>query len=239
VERWLPGLFPYGERITVRQLLNHTSGIVDSNDITHDPSRYIQAVENPRLRRRLERVARRVAKDPSYRFSPRLWIDFAAALPLEYPPDTTYHYSNIGYLVAGAIAERAGGADLATLFRTHIIEPLHLTSTAYDPRAHIGASHARGYSVAPDGRLADTTTWTRGIGADGGIVSNASDEARFLRALMQGRILEPEQLGALEQSSAHSTYALGVGLSETGCAGIAFGHNGGGDGLRNQRLGVR
>jgi hypothetical protein len=52
---------------------------------------------------------------------------------------------------------------------------LHLTSTAYDPRAHIGGSHAQGYSIAPEGRLTDTTTWTRGIGADGDIVSNADN----------------------------------------------------------------
>jgi D-alanyl-D-alanine carboxypeptidase len=231
VERWLPGVLPYGRRITVRQLLNHTSGMVDSNDITHDPMRYIRALKDPALRTRIEHVARRVEKDPAYRFSPQLWIDFAAGLPLEYPPDTAFHYSNIGYLVVGAIAERAGGADLARLFRKRIIDPLHLTSTAYDPAAHISGDHARGYSVARDGQLTDTTTWTRGLGADGGIVSNAPDEARFLQALMQGRILGPAQLAALEQTSAHSTYALGVGLGASECAGVGYGHNGGGDGF--------
>jgi len=231
VEHWLPGVLPYGRRITVRQLLNHTSGMVDSNDTTHDPMPYIRTLKDPVLRTRIERVARRVKKDPAYRFSPELWIDFAAALPLENPPDTTFDYSNIGYLVAGAIAERAGAADLRTLFRKQMIDPLHLTSRAYDPAAHIGGDHARGYSVARDRRLTDATTWTRGLGADGGIVSNAPDEALFLQALMQSRILGPAQLAALEQTSAHSTYALGVGLASSECAGVGHDHNGGGEGF--------
>src|SRR5262245_51962884 len=117
VEHWLPGVFPYGRQITVHQLLNHTSGMVDTNDIAHNSTRYIRAIRDPLVRARVERVSRRLEKNPFYEFSPRLWIDFAAALPLEYPPDTTFHYSNIGYLVAGEIAERAGGAGMATLFR--------------------------------------------------------------------------------------------------------------------------
>jgi CubicO group peptidase (beta-lactamase class C family) len=91
VAQWLPGLFSHRRRITVRQLLNHTSGMVDSNDISHNPINYIGAVKDPLLRARIKRVARVLAKDPGYSFSPRLWIDFATALPLEHPPDTTYH----------------------------------------------------------------------------------------------------------------------------------------------------
>jgi CubicO group peptidase (beta-lactamase class C family) len=67
--------------------------------------------------------------------------------PSRVPPDTTYHYSNIGYLVTGAIAERAGGADLATLFRTRIIEPLHVTSTAYDGHDHMDTGDRRGRRI--------------------------------------------------------------------------------------------
>ena len=137
VARWLPGVLPYGRRITVRTLLDDTSGMVDSNDIDHDLRRFLREVRDPGLRARLTAVADRVIVDPAYQFSPRLWVEFAAALPLEYPPGTTYHYSNIGYDVAGFIAERAGGADLETLLRREIIDPLRLASAAYDRHARI------------------------------------------------------------------------------------------------------
>ncbi len=231
VAHQLPGLLPYGNRITIRQLLDHTSGIVDTNDITHDPSSYLGQIENRALRGRLEAVARRIAADPGYEFPARLWVEFAAAVPLEYRPATTFHYSNIGYIVAGLVAERASGTSLETLVRRRIVEPLHLESSAYDPHAAIAGGHAHGYSVAPNGRLRDTTTWTQGLGANGGIVSDAADEAHFLQALMRGELLGHAELAALEQPSAQSNYGLGVGVDASGCAGTVYAHNGGGDGF--------
>ena len=53
VERWLPGMLPYGKRITVRELLNHTSGIVDQQTFDNDALRFIQQVHDPALRTQL------------------------------------------------------------------------------------------------------------------------------------------------------------------------------------------
>ena len=158
-------------------------------------------------------------------------MELAAALPLLLPPRSAYHYSNIGYMVAGLVAERAGKQRLPTLFRTQIIAPLHLASSAYDPHSRITGAHAHGYRVAANGKLTDTTTWTFGLGANGGIVSDAADEARFLTSLMRGALLGPAQLAALKQPSAYSNYGLGTGIDKSGCAGITYGHNGGGDGF--------
>ncbi len=189
VERRLPGLLPAGGRITLRQLLNHTSGLIDTNDVLRRPDMYLRQIEDPELRTKITAVTRRVTKDPGYEFSPRLWVELAAALPLLLPPGSAYHYSNIGYIVAGLVAERAGGGTLPTLFRRQIITPLHLSASAYDPHARISGPHASGYRVAANGGLTDTTTWTFGLGANGGIVSNARDEARFLTKLMRGELL--------------------------------------------------
>ena len=112
VERWLPGLLPSGERITVRELLNHTSGLIDNNDIGHAPAVYIAQVRDPALRARLVRIERRWAADPALRVPAELWVELAAWLPLLSAPGTQYHYSNIGYAVAGMIAEQVGREPL-------------------------------------------------------------------------------------------------------------------------------
>jgi D-alanyl-D-alanine carboxypeptidase len=236
VERWLPGLLPAGSRITLRQLLNHTSGLVDTNDITHDPASYLSRVKDQALRSRLLSIGRHVDEDPGYVFPPSVWVDFAAALPLESEPGAMFHYSNIGYIVAGLVAERAGGADLATLTRRWITEPLHLKSAAYDPSPRISGSHAQGYMVGEGGRLTDTTTWTLGLGANGGIVSDAADEARFLQAVMGGKLLTKRQLAQVVRVPFYSSYGLGIGSVESGCAGLVWGHNGGGDGFETNVL---
>jgi D-alanyl-D-alanine carboxypeptidase len=231
VERWLPGLLPYGKRINVRELLDHTSGMVDTNDVTRDPNGYLRQVRDPALRARMLAVARRLEENPGYEFSPRLWVELAAALPLEFQPGLTYHYSNVGYMVAGLVAERAGGADLKTLTRKEILEPLKLKSAAYDPKAAITGEHAHGYRVAKTGELTDATTWTEGLGANGGIVSDAADEAAFLQAVMRGKLLDRSSLAALKRAPSFSSYALGIGIDHSVCAGAVYGHNGGGEGF--------
>jgi D-alanyl-D-alanine carboxypeptidase len=237
VARWLPGLLPYGNQITIRELLEHTSGMVDSNDISHDPNRYLGEVKDPTLRARFLAVASRLAKDPGYEFSPRLWVEFAAALPLRYPPGTTFHYSNIGYDVAGLVAEHVGGADLATLFRRLIIDPLHLASAAYDPHSQITGTYAHGYHISADGKLTDATSWTQGVGAGGGMISDAADEARFLQALMRGEIIDTAQLDEMKTPPAFGNYGLGISIDRlgsggsTGCPAIGYGHNGGMEGF--------
>ena len=233
VERWLPGLLPAGKNITLRQLLNHTSGLIDTNDVNHNPQLYLGQVKDKALRARIVAVQAKVARNPGYEFSPRLWVDFAAAVPLVMPPGSAYHYSNIGYIVAGLIAERAGGRPLAELFRREIIASLHLTSAAYDPHSTISGAHARGYRVDVKGKLTDTTTWTLGLGANGGIVADAADEARFLMSLMRGKVVGPRQLAALKTPSTLSNYGLGTGVDQSGCGGTTYGHNGGGDGFES------
>ena len=78
----------------------------------------------------------------------------------------------------------------------------------------------------------DATGWTGGLAAEGGIVSDAADEAHFLQALMRGQVLRPEQLTALETPHAQGSYGLGIVMQQDGCAvpASAYGHNGGGDG---------
>lgn len=238
ISDWLPGLLPYGNQVTIAQLLSMTSGMIDTNDFEANPAYFIGKIKDRALRARVTAVARRARLDPTYPPT-RAWIEAAAGVGLLYPPGSTWHYSNIGYMVLGLIAARAGRADLPTLFRTRIAAPLGLRSARYDPAPNISGPHAHGYSLAAGGRLVDATRWTGGLAANGGIVSDAADEARFLRALVRGRVLHTAQLAALltpytqgGPALGDSAYGLGIVIQSDGCAtpGVAYGHNGGGDG---------
>jgi D-alanyl-D-alanine carboxypeptidase len=193
VERWLPGLLPYGSRITIRQLLTMTSGLIDNNDFGNasDSVRrtYLARIKNPRLRAKLLAAAAQIKRDPSTTVPATLWVEWAAWQPLLFTPGGGFHYSNIGYEILGLIAERASGTSLPELYRDRIVRPLDLHATAYDPQGPIGGPHAHGYGIEPDGTTLHTTSWHAAVGAEGGIVSNARETATFLTALMRGRLV--------------------------------------------------
>jgi D-alanyl-D-alanine carboxypeptidase len=226
VARWLPGLLPFGNRITLRQLLTHTSGIFDNNDAVNHPDRVLARVKDPVFRAELVRLARRIQADPTVQFPPTVWIRLAATQPLYFPPGSGYHYSNIGFEVLGLVLEQATGQPLEAVYRQRIIQPLGLDHTAYDPQGEITGPHARGYLVHADGSLADMTAVHLGIGAEGGIVSDAADTARFLTALMQGQLLGPAAAAAMR------TGDFWTEADTPSCGGSAFGHSGGGEGYK-------
>ncbi|HSC91278.1 MAG TPA: serine hydrolase domain-containing protein [Gaiellaceae bacterium] len=236
VARWLPGLLPYGNRITIRQLLTMRSGLIDNNDLRNAPESvqrtYLGRVKDANLRAQLVATLARAEDDPAVVVPETFWIRWAAWQPLLFPPGAGRHYSNIGYDILGLIAARAGGEPLVRLYRERIFEPLGLHATAYDPQGPIKGPHARGYGIEPNGMQTDTTDWHWGVGAEGGIVSNAEDTATFLTALMRGELLDRTQLTAMEGEN------LWSGGDWASCPGLdasdaqAYGWSGGGSGYK-------
>jgi D-alanyl-D-alanine carboxypeptidase len=223
VERWLPGVLPYGERITIRQLLMMRSGLIDLADVMRQGwAHYLGRVHDRGLRARLMAIARRIDANPASEVSPLWLIRLAAWQPLLFEPGTRYHYSGIGYELLGLIAARAGAKPLPDLYRQRLFEPLGLRQTAYDPQGPISGPHARGYLIGADGTLTDATDWHLGAGAAAGIVSNAPETAAFLVGLMRGKLLDPQWLETMRQDIWH-------GGSNTGCTGKAYGWGGAGD----------
>src|SRR4029453_13754270 len=181
LQRWLPGILPYGEQVTIRQLLNHTSG-VPHNWATVEQTLY---------------------RSPGGRFrvwTPRELVALVADQPPGFPPGTAWSYSNTGYLLLGLVVETASGSTLGQELHRRIFGPLGLHGTSFpETSPGIPSPRSRGYSLplGPqgeplDGPLLDLTaqnpSWAWAAGA---LVSALEDLTGFLRALLGGRLLPP------------------------------------------------
>jgi D-alanyl-D-alanine carboxypeptidase len=229
VERWLPGLLPFGDRITLRQLLTHTSGIFDNNDAVNHPDRVLARVKDPVLRAELVRLARRLQADPTIQFPPRVWIRLAATQPLYFPPGTGYHYSNTNYLYLGLIAEAVTKKPLGKALHDRFFAPLGLDATWYQAAEEPRAPTAHGYRLVGTSRttpaidLSDgtkivpfTSVVTAAAGA-GSIATTSQDAAMWARLLYTGKVLGPDMtaqmLGGTSYTVAYRPpvpYGLGV-----------------------------
>ena len=209
VGRWLPGLVPNGAHITVRQLLRHQSGLFDY-------------FEDPRS------TAPYLAGDLGYVWAPRALIALATSHPPNFPPGTSFSYSNTNYLVLGLIVERATGHSLRQELRRRIFRPLHLRSTRFPTSQRFGPRLAHGYLWSPQNRQ-DVTAVSQSLGwAAGGVVSSAGDVARFYRALLAGRILPHRLLHEMRQTVPLGPgvgYGLGIIRVASPC-GALWGHDG-------------
>jgi D-alanyl-D-alanine carboxypeptidase len=213
VERWLPGLVPDGERISVRQLLNHTSGLFAFGG---DPDFVTQAFQ-----------------DPLRVWTPREIVTIATAHPPMFAPGTGWSYSDTNYFVLGMIVEAATGRSLAGELHRRIFAPLRLRATSLPAGPDIAGPHAHGYFLRP---LEDVTVGSPSVQwAAGAIVSNADDVARFFRALLGGRLLRPDLLRLMKttvpatQLGPGNAYGLGLQKVRDQC-GALWGHTGGSPG---------
>lgn len=212
VERWLPGLVPGGGATTVRQLLNHTSGLADYAPDEDDT------------------FIRRVLADRHRTWAPRELVALGTAQPPLHAPGARWSYSNTGYIVLGLIVEAATGNPLEAELRTRLFAPLRLRATTFDSRARIAGRHAHGYSRIGARRPYDISVLDQSwAGAAGAIASTAGDLARFHRALFGGRLLRPRLLAQMRTTVATGasvqTYGLGLIRTRHPC-GVFWGHGG-------------
>ncbi|GIH78044.1 serine hydrolase domain-containing protein [Planobispora longispora] len=181
----------YGSRITLRQLLEHTSGIADY--VTDDPSWMSEVFAGP------HRI-----------WTPRELAERGLRLPPAFQPGKGHHYSDTGYVLAGLIIEEAAGKRLHQVYREQILQPLGLRATyleLWEP--HRGRlSHP--YVLDLDFRRWNPTYDTFG---GGGLVSTGADLARFIRSLFEGRVFEhAATLEAMLRAAPHSEGGYGLGI---------------------------
>lgn len=216
------GKIPQSDKITIRHLLSHLSGIVDP---PNESKRYqLELVDNP------ERM-----DDKSI---DQLLEDYVYGKPLHFQPGTAYSYSNTNFWLLGQIIESVDGKTVQQVLDELIFTPLNLKHTYLEQRDDRNV--ARGYAdIYGDGNLLDVSRWDRADTdgkADGGIISTATDLMTFMSALMQGQIISPASVELMKQvqlpgcDNIFCEYGLGIELWRFGSE-IGFGHNGGSVGI--------
>lgn len=222
VQRYLPGLLPYPEQISVRQLLQHTSGL--PRDLAPEDT----WASGPEVdTERFEHFD----SDDQIRLS-------VTKQPLQFKPGTSWAYSNTGYNVLGLLVEKTTRKPLERALAERITGPLHLRDTSL-PRdfPFLIRPAARGYEQlydAPRG-LTDVTTYnySRYFGA-GGMVSSGKDLNRFFDALFGGRLLPADLLEQMKTTVPAGGMEYGLGLMKLNlktagaCADdhVVWGHGG-------------
>ena len=210
IETYIPGLVPSGPSTTVRQLLNHTSGIYD----------YWQD----------EAFLGRLLGDPAQVWSPTSLVDIATAHPPTSEAGAAWAYSNTNYILLGLLIEAVTGNTVANEIQDRILAPMNLEETSFDSSPQIAGNYAHGYADLGDAALTNVTlvnpsaAWSAG----GGLVSTAEDVADFYAGLMGGALLSSEQLANMMTTIAARdglAYGLGIAKVDVEC-GTAWGHQG-------------
>ncbi|MFI9019192.1 serine hydrolase domain-containing protein [Streptomyces griseus] len=216
VDTYLPGLLRGdgidGRHITIRQLLQHTSGMpeyLDKGAVLKDPQRY---------------------------YEPRELLDSALAQKAHFSPGAKWEYSNTNYLVAGLIIQKVTGRPLAEEINRRIVDRIKLRHTYFPTPGNmtIAEPHPNGYHQdTADSPWRDITELDPSWGwAAGAVISTNGDLNRFYTALLKGRLLPPAQLAQMRTTVPAESFGPGVryglGLSSTplSCGGVYWGHGG-------------
>jgi len=209
-------------RITIRQLLDHTSGLRD----------YL-------ISRQLDVAVR---AEPSTAWTAEMALAYAGKAVAE--PGVGYHYANTNYVLLGLIAERLAGRSLAAEYRARFFEPLALKSASYqgvEPPAELLPTAYRYASSALDATPIDVTDGTdirpytaitTAAGAAGSVAASARDLARWARALYAGFVLPEADIETMVGDAAHTEtlepgYPYGLGVQVFMIDGhLSYGHSG-------------
>lgn len=204
--------------VTLRQALNHTSGLPN----------YTEA----------EALQSRLQKTPRTPLPPRALIDFVAGEPLRFAPGTRYRYSNTDNIVVGLLVEAASGQSYDAALQSLVFGPLGLTQTSLPAGFRIPAPYVHGYDVQPPQRPQDISTVISQslLWAAGGMISTPAEVNAFIRGYaggprLFGEVVRAEQLDFIRGGSSEppgpgaNSAGLAVFRYETRC-GTVFGHTG-------------
>jgi D-alanyl-D-alanine carboxypeptidase len=222
---WLPEVaaqLPYGDQITVRHLMAHTSGLfnVVEHEMYYADFFTEMVVDDATGVVSLDCVER----DPNDTLARYVYGKEA-----QFAPGAQWRYSNTNYTLLGMIIEAATDMPLAEAYRTNIYEPLGMESTFLDCYEAPLVAVVHGYTGQDEG-LTDLTELHESISwSAGGLVSTAPDLVAFARGLFGGALFDnPETLAEMTAPAPSSSNGLGVFLQ-----GGTIRHTGGIAGFRS------
>jgi D-alanyl-D-alanine carboxypeptidase len=214
----LPGMMPADwSAVTVREMLNHTSGLPD----------YTQS----------DGFREQATKDPRGYISPTKIIDWVRQDRLAFTPGSRYEYSNTDNIVVALIAQHVTGTSYGQLLSRLVFRPAALTQTTFPTRRiSLPAPFIHGYEVEPGKQPQDVTTFLSpsGAWASGAIVSTPADLGTFMRADLGGRFFGKAQRAEQLRFVRGSSSPAGPGTNSAGLAifryktrcGTVYGHTG-------------
>ncbi|MEU6211804.1 serine hydrolase domain-containing protein [Streptomyces sp. NPDC047023] len=223
VDHWLPAVVRGngndGSRITIRHLLQHTSGIRDALPGYTTPKEYYQQRHNV--------------------YEPEQLVGLAMTHePEDFLPGKGWAYSNTGYVLLDMIIQKATGHPAHQEIKNRILRPLGLDQTRWmGTSPTLPRPHAQAYQLFGPGSRVDVTDQTPVDYTNLSWVTTTRDENRFFRALLAGRLLPARHLAKMKQTVPVSAEAqqlwpkgrYGLGLVERplGCGGTYWSHEGG------------
>ena len=217
IETYLPGLIKGegidGSRITVRQLLQHTSGLPDFDETLFGTTDVFQ-----------------------YRHhyvTPRDVLDSALSKPAQFEPGAQWKYTNTNYIVLGMLIERVSQRPVGEQIDERIVKKLGLSHTYFPAPGEekIRGTHPQGYHLSAGGKLEDITEmdpfWAWAAGA---MISTPSELNTFFQAVFDGRLLTQSSIDEMKKGvdtdKAGVVYGLGLIGRSLSCGGTAWGHGG-------------
>ena len=207
---YVPEFDTGGRTVTIRQLLNHTSGIPSYTSQPEFISKY----------------APRELSDEEL-------LAIVAGVDFDFEPGEKWNYSNTGYYLLGMVAAKASGKPFEVFLRDEFFEPLGLTRTYYGADRAIVPRRAQGYEYHSGSRqFANDEPISMNVpGAAGAIWSTAGDLVRWQIALTDGRAVSPASYDEMIRSTAptgqgDTRYGFGLMLSGEG-EGLRITHGGG------------
>ena len=219
IETYLPGLIRGegidGSKITVRQLLQHTSGLPEHTDYYFSSN--AAALENIQ-----------------HYIPARDLLDVALSKPAAFEPGTQWSYSNTNYIVLGMLIERVSQRPVGEQIDQRIIKRLGLSHTYFPGNGEkkIRGSHPQGYHINGEGVLEDVTEMDASLPwAAGAMVSTPSELNTFFQAVLDGRLLTQASIDEMKKGvdtgSGGMVYGLGLFGTPLSCGGTSWGHGGG------------
>lgn len=170
VRAFLPSVSPGEQRMTIEQLLTHTSGFPSAVD-----------------RQDFDAISRQ-------QLSPEALLSLTDGMAMHFTAGTAYRYSDSGYFLLGAVIEAVSGLEYAEFMRRHLFQPSGLMNTVYWDGQQIIAHRASGYSKDDRGFITAPYIDMSIPYSAGGIYTTAADLADWIDALRAGRFIERQLL---------------------------------------------